>query len=396
MRILIIGDGVAGHTAAVEIRERDPDADITIISDEEYPFYDRVGLKKLVEGEVDYDDLIKADKDFYKSKNIDLRLGVRATDVNPEDKVVDTNDGDFSYDKLLIATGGELRKLDLKGSDSKNVYYLWDLEDAKELDHDVEEGQKAVVVGGGFLGLEMACSMRKRGLEVDYLVREDHWGVHCVSPQAASLITSDVEDQGVRFHTNTEVEDIVTENQEVDRVVTNSGEFECDALIICIGLSRNVDFLKGSGIETDSGVLTDEYLETNKEDVYAAGDVAEYYDPLLGHRMMNGSWPSAKRQGDIAGINMVDEKHEFRFVNSHVINHFDLTIMTLGDVWINQEKETYTEVEGNSCIQVVTEDENVVGAVLVNDLSSVSKVKKAVKGCERIEETDILEDVTEK
>jgi len=395
MRFLIIGDGVAGHTAAVELRERRPEAEIIIISDEQYPFYDRVALKRVVAGKAKRAEMIKADQDFYRSHDIELMLESRVVEVNPEQKQVVVSrerkqrkeKGTIDYDRLLIAAGGHLKRLDIEHADNDNVFYPWNLEDAHQLDQycDRNDVNSAVVIGGGFLGLETACSLHKRGLNINYLVRESRWGQHCVSKDVAEIMHDHLEKEGIDFELEVEAHDFKADETHnlVQEVEANGTTFDCDLVAVCIGLERNLNFLEGSGIETNNGVITDRYLQTNYEHVYAAGDIAEYQDVYLNKKMVNGSWPSARKQGRAAALNMLGKEQPLKFVNAHVVSYFDFDLMTLGDIWLTNSKEsevrTYEKNDKQCCTQILVRDDQIVGAVLLNDLCLTAKVKDMIK-----------------
>lgn len=326
---LLVGAGLASVTAARTLRMEDPAASIAILSGEAVLPYQRPPLTKgFLDGSVSALQIAIRPAEFYAEQRIDLMLGARAVRVDAKDHVVHLADGSaMGYGKLLIATGVSPRAPALPGMGLAGVYSLHTLADASAVrDAALQSAQsgrtrRAVVIGAGFVGIETAASLRALGLDVTVIERQ-----HAVMPQLRAPVLSAYfakrcVEHGVAVKTDCLVESVVGREggegvEAVEGVVTNTGEtIACDLVVAAVGVAPNCAFLEGSGVALADGVVVDDCLQSSDPDIYAAGDVASFFDPVFGVRRRIEHWDNARRQGNIAARNMRGGRFPYRDVS---------------------------------------------------------------------------------
>ncbi|AEH36705.1 NAD(P)/FAD-dependent oxidoreductase [Halopiger xanaduensis] len=380
---VIIGDGISGSSAAETLREEDPDAKITVITDEGEALYNRILIKEHAKGKLPEAPISIHDEDWYDERDIDLSLNTHVTSVDTDDKTVHTHEGEaIGYDKLLIATGGTPTQLPVENSDAEGVHHFWTFQDARRIRKAAENSEDAVIVGAGLLGIDFAAVCGAQGIEGKYLMRGDRWWRYALSGDGAEIMHDGMREKGVEPVFDSGVDRFeVDDDGHVEAAIDPNGDrFECDWAGVAIGLTFNTEFLRGSGIEQDNGIVVDEYMQTNLEDVYAAGDLTRFYDVLLGEQAQNGSWGSAKEQGRVAAVNMAAdaEDEEFEWVSSYSITHFDFPFLSFGHPTLGDEhaERKYSDTEWR---RIAFKDGKIVGGVLIGDLSPQSKFKQLMR-----------------
>ncbi|OVE85315.1 NAD(P)/FAD-dependent oxidoreductase [Natronolimnobius baerhuensis] len=380
---VIIGDGISGSSAAETLREEDPDAKITVITDEGEALYNRILIKEHAKGKLPEAPISIHEEDWYAERDIELSLNTHVTTVDTDDKIVRTHEGDdISYDKLLIATGGTPTQLPVENSDADGVHHFWTFQDARRIRESAENAEDAVIVGAGLLGIDFAAICGAQDVEGKYLMRGDRWWRYALSGDGAEIMHQAMRDVGVEPVFDSGVDHFETDDEgTVTAAVDPNGDrFECDFAGVAIGLTFNTEFLHDVDLEMDNGILVDEYMQTNLEDVYAAGDITRFYDVLLGQQAQNGSWGSAKEQGRVAAVNMAADtkEEEFEWVSSYSITHFDFPFLSFGHPTLGDEhaERRYSDTEWR---RVAFKDGKIVGGVLIGDLSPQSKFKQLMR-----------------
>jgi 3-phenylpropionate/trans-cinnamate dioxygenase ferredoxin reductase subunit len=391
---VIIGDGIAGSSAAETLREEAPDADVTVVTDEGEALYNRILIKEFAKGKLPEAPISIHQPEWYEERDIDLRLNTVVVDIDTEDHVVTTHEGtQIEYDKLLVATGGTPQQLPVDGSDADGVHHFWTFEDARGIKEHASRAETGVVVGAGLLGIDLAAICGAQDVEANYLMRGQAWWRYALSEEGAEIIhdalremdVTPVFDSGVdHFETNDDGEVVAT-------VDPNGERFESDFVGVAIGLDFNTELLQNTPVEVDGGVVVDEYMHTSVDDVYAAGDLTRFYDTILGERAQNGAWGSAKEQGTVAAKNMIEEQSEaFRWVSSYSITHFDFPFLSFGHPTLGDDsaERKYSDTEWR---RVVFKDGRIIGGVLIGDLSAQSAYKRLMRE-ERVvsDQTDLL------
>ena len=392
---VIIGDGIAGASAAESIREGDPDAEVTVLTEEGEALYNRILIKEFAKGKLPAAPVSIHDPEWYDERDIVLHLDTVVTGIDTEAHEVYTHGGEtYGYDKLLLATGGTPTQLPVDNSDADGVHHFWTFQDARAIKESAADAEKGVVVGAGLLGIDLAAICGAQNVDAHYLMRGESWWRYALSPEGAELIHEAMEDIGVTPVFDSGVDHFETdEGGHVRAAVDPNGErFEADFAGVAIGLNFNTEFLRGSGIETDDGILTDEYMRTNVEDVYAAGDITQFHDVILGDRAQNGAWGSAKEQGSIAGQNMVagGPEAEFSWVSSYSITHFDFPFLSFGHP-TRGDDSVERKYDDGTWRRVALKNGRVIGGVLIGDLSAQSVLKKlARRQLDVSDRTDLL------
>jgi NAD(P)H-nitrite reductase large subunit len=380
---VIIGDGISGSSAAETLREEDPESSITVITDEGEPLYNRILIKEHAKGKLPEAPISIHDEEWYDDRDIELALNTHVTGVDVEEKVLHTHEGeDIPYDKLLIATGGTPTQLPVDGSDADGVHHFWTFQDARNIRESADAAETGVVVGAGLLGIDFAAVCGAQDVAGKYLMRGDRWWRYALSGKGAEIMHEGMRDVGVEPVFDSGVDHFETDDdgRVVAAVDPDGNRYECDFAGVAIGLTFNTEYLGDIDLEQDNGIVVDEYMQTNLEDVYAAGDITRFYDVLLGEQAQNGSWGSAKEQGRIAGVNMAadDEAEEFEWVSSYSITHFDFPFLSFGHPTLGDEhaERKYSDTEWR---RVAFKDGKIVGGVLIGDLSPQSKFKQLMR-----------------
>ena len=313
-RHVILGASLAGATAAITLREEGADGDVILIGAEPEPPYERPPLSKAyLRGEVPFDKALVRPAAFYAEHGIQTMFGTRATRIDPSARVVELEDHRrVSFDALLIATGGRNRPVSIPGVDLDGIYSLRTVQDADRIRAEMIAGRRAVVVGMGFIGSEVAASLRQKGLDVVVIDPSKTPLFRVLGEDVGQTIAKLHRDHGVRMI----FEDTVAAfegTRRVGCVVTKAGlRLECDFAVVGIGIEPAVEVLADSGIHVDNGVVVDEYCQTNVSGIYAAGDVANHYHPVFDRRIRVEHWQNAIKQGAAAARNMLGKAHRVR------------------------------------------------------------------------------------
>ena len=373
---------MAGTTAAGTIRQHDSTGTIAIISDEPHYLYSRIMLSKpnFFLGKIPFDQIWLRDENWYQDKNITFIGGRTVTSLDHQDKLIhlDDNSG-IKYDKLLLATGTSPRSLAVPGIEKRGVHYLRTLDQGKGIIESVSTVKRAVAVGGGFISFEMANIMRMSGAEVTIIIRENRFWESILDETASQIVEQAIEQNGVKMIRRAQVTHI-DGNINVTGVTLQDGtSIPCDAVICGIGACCNIDWVKDSGIKIDRGILADQHLQTNLPDVWTAGDVSQFSDPILEEEVQLGNWVNAQEQGRIAGLNMLGAKTPFTFVSFYTSHGFDTSITFIGNVSPQKTISTIIRhgLSANQHAQIITVSDQVVGAVLINQtpiLQAISKI----------------------
>mgnify|MGYP002762021334 CR=1 FL=1 len=380
---VIVGDGIAGSSAAETLREADPDADITVITDEGEALYNRILIKEFAKGKLPEAPISIHEPNWYAERDIDLQLNTHVTEVNADAHELHTHTGDtYAYDKLLIATGGTPTQLPVANSDADGVHHFWTFQDARAIREHADQCDTGIIVGAGLLGIDLAAVCAAQELDAHYLMRGNRWWRYALSLEGAEIIHDALEEKGVKTVFDSGVDRFeVDDSGRVEAAVDPNGErFEGEFCGVAIGLDYNTGWLDGTGVECSNGVFVDEHMRTDVEDIYAAGDITQYYDTLVGARAQNGAWGSAKEQGAVAARNMVADapEAEFRWVSSYSITHFEFPFLSFGHPTRGDEnaERRYGEQEWR---RLAFENGRLVGGVLIGDLSQQSAYKQIMR-----------------
>ncbi len=334
--VVIVGAGLAGANAALELARLAPDAHVTLIGSEPHLPYQRPPLSKgFLRGTEPFESALVASRSEYERLRIDLMLGRRVGRLEPENKRIRLDDGEHvQYDRALIATGGRKRQLKFPGADRRGVFDLRTVEDSERIKAAAHAGRRVVVIGLGFIGCEVSASLRMLGLEVTAIDPAPAPLIRVLGPQVAGVIADLHRSHGVQLVLGDGV-DRLEGGERVERVVTKSGrQFECDFVVAGIGIDPEVDLLRAAGARISNGVEVDEYCRTSLPDIYAAGDIANHAHPLFG-RIRVEHYNNAEKQGRAAAAAILDRGVPYDYVHSFWSDQFDRSLEYVGfaDHW---------------------------------------------------------------
>lgn len=305
-RYVIVGNGFAGTTCAEQLRKADPSCSIVLFADEPYCLYNRIALPPLLRKQVTEQKVIMRDVAWHEKLDIELHLSTRADALNVAEKTVVANGREFRWDALLLATGGRPNPVTSPGADgAQNVYNFQYMSDTLAISHALETAKVGVAVGGSFIAYELAEAFVSRGVETHWLIRGPRFLRRMLDEAAGELLHDAARADGVHLHFGEEVREMVRSNGAVTKIVTTTGEtIDADVVGIGLGLTINMELCDGTAIETRTGIVTDEHLETAVPGIFAAGDAAEFYDPIAEQHYRMGTWNSAGAHGKLAAHNM--------------------------------------------------------------------------------------------
>ncbi len=383
-KYLIIGGGVAGFTAAETLRQKDTASSITVINSEPYALYSRVMLSKpdFFLGKIPFDKVWMRGQDWYEKNNITFFGGKTATSLDPNNKIVKLSDGlELGYDKLLIATGACARKWGISGSEKEGVYYLRTIDDGKKIMEAIKTAKRAVTIGGGFISFEMADLLSLAKIDTTILIRENYFWEPTLDEASGKMIEEVLANNGVKILDNAEVQEVIGAEKVEGILLKDGRKIECDMVICGIGVACDFNWFVSSGIKTNRGILTNEYLQTNLPDVYAAGDIAEYNDLLLEEYVQLGNWINAREQGRIAGLNMAGIHEPFKFVSFYTTQGMGVSIAFVGDTRPAKDRVIIKRgsPEINSYARIIIVGKELVGATLINRTSELTQIAKLIK-----------------
>ncbi|HEY3117184.1 MAG TPA: FAD-dependent oxidoreductase [Chloroflexota bacterium] len=331
-RYVVIGNGIAGTTAAETLRKNDPDCHISLYTDEPYPLYNRVALPPALKLEKPLVKTSMKTVEAHREKNICFEPRTPIVEINLDGRYVKTSTGaEVPYDKLLVATGGTPFHLDVPGADSKGVCYFQTYDDTAEILERIPRARSAVAVGGSYIAYELAEALCVRGVHVSWLIRGTHFLHRVLDPDGGAVADALARRQGVDVIYRDTAERVDASNGQVAAVLTTGGRrIEADIVACGVGLHLNYDLLPRDRVEIDTGIVTNEFLETTTPDVYAAGDVAQFYDPDLDVHYTMGTWASATTHGRVAALNMAGQHQEFKDLRTYTSTLFDSRMTVVG------------------------------------------------------------------
>lgn len=332
-RFVIVGGGLAGAKIAEALRDRDFDGEITVLSEEDHLPYERPPLsKEFFAGKKTLPEFTVHDGEWFRDHHIDLRPGTTATAIDPAAHTVSLPDGStISYDKLALATGSRSRRLDIPGSDAEGVHYVRTVDQAAALLRTLAADKKLVVIGAGWIGLEIAASAR--GFDVDVTVLE-HAGLPLEStlgPEMGEVFAALHRQNGVDLRTGTDVSAISVDGDHASGVTLSDGTvIPADAVLIAVGALPNTELASEAGIDVDNGVLVDAGLQSSDPDIVAVGDIAAAQHPILNARIRVEHWANALNQPETAADTMLGRPAEYVRMPYFFTDQYDLGMEYVG------------------------------------------------------------------
>jgi len=383
-RYVVIGAGHAGGRAVEAMRMAGFEGEIVLVGAEPHLPYERPPLsKEVLQAKPEYAFPFIRPQEYYDEHNIELRLGVAATGVAPADNTVALADGEtLSYDKLLLTTGGSVRKLSLPGSDSAQVRYLRTLEDGTAIESALAEDKNLVVIGGGFIGLEVAASARQRGCNVTVLEIADRLMGRGVPPVVSDYFLALHQSNGVNIRLKTGVERIEDGDAGVS-VITSSGDtLSADLIVIGVGIIPETALAEKAGLKIDNGIVVDEFCRTSDPLIYAAGDVTNHYNPFVGRHIRLEAWQCAQNMAIAAAKIMCGDETPYGEVPWMWSDQYDTNLQVAGmpDSW--DDIVSRGDAASGNFIGFVLNEGLISGAISINqprDLRLARRMMDAAK-----------------
>ncbi|MBA3552660.1 MAG: FAD-dependent oxidoreductase [Actinobacteria bacterium] len=329
---VVIGANLAGGSAVVTMRSEGFDGRIVLVGEEAHPPYERPPLsKEYLRGETSFEKSFLVAPSWYIENDVDLRLGTRCHRVDVNGRAVELDGGErIAYDAVLVATGGRNRRLRVPGADLEGIFELRTREDADHIREAASQGRRAVVVGAGFIGTEVAASLRDLGLEVAVVELFDAPLVRVLGSRVGRVLEGIHRDRGVRFHFS-QVVARFEGHRRVERVVTDRGtSLDCDFVVVGVGIEPSVDVVRDSGLRLENGIAVDARCRSSVEGIYAAGDVANHQHPLFGASVRVEHWDNALKQGAAAARNMIGREEVFDDPHWFWSDQFGVNIQYVG------------------------------------------------------------------
>ena len=377
---LIIGSGIAGVTAAETIREKNSSASIGIVSNEPHLLYSRVLIPSFLKHKISREQLFLRRAEDFTVKSIDLHLGQTVASIDPKFRAVKLESGlTFRFRKLLISSGGRVKSWGKK-EDEDVIYRLQTIDDADRLNSALGRLRQPLVIGSSFIALEFLEIFFLNNIAASLLSRDTYFFSKIFDSQGGELMQNNFQRHGIRTIFGDSAQEVRHTEKELSVTTERKEEIKCDALSIGIGLDRNIEFLEGSGIELgEKGVRTDEFLQTNFKDIYAAGDAAEYFDTITGRLGITANWTSAFLQGKCAGLNMVSTPEPFKNVPAYSITNLGFQITAIGEC--NRELETMVRLDkpNDQYEQLFIREGTVAGAALINRFQDRPHLAKLIE-----------------
>jgi nitrite reductase (NADH) large subunit len=349
-RYVIIGSGAAGIAAAESIRRQDSKASILMLGEEMHGYYSRPGLAYYLTGEIGEKQLFPFNKQDFEHIGLHL-LHAQVKHLDPHEHYVALQNGrQVPYDRLLIATGARAATAKVPGIDMEGVVKLDNLDDARRILKLARKARTAVVVGGGITALELVEGLRARGVRTHYFLRRERYWSNVLDETESSIVEHRLVEEGVKIHYHTDLAEILGKRGRVAGVLTADGkQVKCGLVAVAIGIRPRKELAEAAGLEVERGILVDEYLSSSYPDIFAAGDVAQVYDPILEKSILDSLWGAARSQGSAAGSNMAGGATPYhKPIAFNVTRLAGLTTTIIGAVGCGEDDDLMGIARGDS------------------------------------------------
>ncbi len=378
---VIVGGGLAGASAIEAIIERDRSGSILLAGSERHLPYDRPPLsKKLWFGKKKVEDIFIQPKDFYEKNGITLELGIKITGLDKERKTIgDERGNSYSFGKLLLATGGAPRTLSIPGGTLESIYYYRYLDDYLKLRREAVEGSSALVIGGGFIGSEVAAALNINRVDVTMLFHGPYLVDRVFPEPLGRALQARYVEKGVKIITNDRPASIVWKDKRFITKTEKGNLIESDMVVIGAGITPSVELAVSAGLKVSNGIEVDGLLRTSHPDIYAAGDNAEFPYAALGMRMRVEHWDNAVKQGECAGRNMAGESALYDHMPYFFSDLFEFGYEAVGEVSSSLETFADWQKENEKGVVYYLKDNRVRGAMMCDIWDKVEEARRVIR-----------------
>lgn len=383
---VIVGGGVAGVSAAASIRKLDKTGNITIFTDEHYPFYSRIRLPQLIAGEVSPNRLVIYKANWYAENGIKLKLGDPIKDIDPKNKQLTSIKGEnYPYDYLLLTTGSHPFIPPISGIKKEGVFSLRSIKDAFKIREHAIASDKAIVIGGGLLGLEAGNGLRKAGPVVSIIEFFPRLLPRQIDIPGAVILKRQMMEMGFSFYMGVQPREILGKERVTGVLLSDGRKIEGDMVLISAGVRPNLELAKKIGLQTSRGVVVDNRMQTSEDCIFAAGDLVEHRGILY------GLWPASQRQGEVAGINMAGGDEVYRgTVSSNVLKVVGINLVSAGEVDVSGKFNSLIRKDIGKYIyrKLVIKDNVIIGCILLGNIKGKREILAAIDQKKVVSEYD--------
>ncbi len=383
---VIVGGGLAGASAAEGIRERDKSGSILLIGGEKHLPYDRPPLsKKLWFGKKKVEDIFLHDQKFYDQNGVTVALGTKVTSLDAKQKTITASDGkSYGFQKLLLATGGVPRALPIPGGDLEGICYYRYLDDYLRMRTEAAAGKSAVVIGGGFIGSEVAAALNINKVDVTMIFPEAYICNRVFPENLGIALQRQYRDRGITVLAGEKPASFAKKGSRFVTTTGNGKTIESDVVIVGIGIAPSFELAKDAGLLTGNGIEVNQYLQTSDPDIYAAGDNAFFPYQALGKQMRVEHWDNALNQGKCAGRNMAGAGEPYTYMPYFFSDLFEFGYEAVGEV--SAELETFVDwqKENDTGVIYYLKDGRVRGAMMCNVWEKVDAARELIRKAGRM------------
>ena len=393
MRVVIIGNGISGIIFSKTLCELDKKIQIDVFAKEKYHYYPRPNLIEFLAGKIPYERIFAFSEDWYREKNINIQLNKTIKKILPNLKEIELHNGQREkYDKLLFASGSHSFIPPFKGVDKRGVFSLRTIDDAFKILEYLESHRKVIVIGGGVLGLEIARALKSRGAEVEVVEFFDYLLGRQLDFQGASILKDQIEMVGIKVHLGMATEEVFGNNEVKGLRFKGGEELETDMTVIAAGVRPNINIAKEAGLETERGLVVNDYLQTSESLIYGAGDILQHKG------RMYGIIPACFDQARTAAYNIFGQKKKYEgTIPSNTLKVAGLSVTSIGLVNPEEGKceEFRKEIRQEGIYKkIVVQEGTIIGAIWMGTKKGIDRINRAISQRKNIEKwkDSILED----
>ncbi len=377
MRVIIVGNGLAGTIAAKTLRELDKDVEIDIFTEEKYNYYPRPNLIEFLAGKLSFEKIFAFPEKWYAEQNMNVQLEKPVTRISPDSREVEIVGGiKEKYEFLILASGSLAFVPPIKGVEKQGVFTLRTLDDAFALIEYTKSSRRVTVIGGGLLGLETARALKSRGVEVEVVEFFSHLLPRQLDEQGASLLKDQIEEMGIGIHLGLTCEEVLGQEKVAGLRFKGGQEIRTEVALVAAGVRPNVRIAQDAGLETDRGLIVNDYLQSSRPEILGAGDVTQHADRVY------GIIPASFNQARIAAQNALSQKQKYEgTIPSNTLKVMGLDLTSIGTV--NPEDESYEEVRREDREQgvykkIVLRNGEVCGLISMGTKKGVSEIGRLI------------------
>lgn len=376
-KIIIVGNGISGISAIKSIRKIDKRSEIHLFGDEKFYPYNRIRLSNGLTNKLEEDKILLQKKEWYATNKVKLYKDTKVKSINIDEKEITlSNKSKMNYTKLLLANGASNTRPLIKGIDKSGVYTLRTLEDSWDIMEDIKCNEKILNIGAGIQGLEIAWVLSQIGKKVILAETSSKIMPHQLDQAASKIIKLAIEEHGIEVRLDTEVTELYGINK-VEGFKTSKGDtINCDMVTYSIGIKPNIEMVKNTNIERRKGIIVNEKMETNIEDVYAAGDIAEFNDEIY------GLWNIAIEQGRVAGLNIIGKESSYKhIVPVTTLNAFNISLFSIGNVDESKAEIIISDDRSEEKIynKVFIKNDKIIGAIIIGNTKDLPLLRLAIE-----------------